>query len=110
MNNKKLKLKIISGVFFALAFIGLFFFLFSGDNLEILKSLFTEDYTKEELKDRLRDFGIKGYITISILAMLQIIIAFLPAEPVQVLAGVTFGFIRGFAACMVGVLVGNTLI
>ena len=109
MKNKKLRLKIISAFAFAIAFALLMLFLFSGDNFEILRSIFLEEHTKEELQDKLRDFGIKGYITISILAMLQILIAFLPAEPVQVIAGITFGFIRGLAACMVGVIVGNSI-
>ena len=109
MKNKKLRLKIISAFAFAIAFALLMLFLFSGDNFEILRSIFLEEHTKEELQDKLSDFGIKGYITISILAMLQILIAFLPAEPVQVIAGITFGFIRGLAACMVGVIVGNSV-
>jgi uncharacterized membrane protein YdjX (TVP38/TMEM64 family)/1-acyl-sn-glycerol-3-phosphate acyltransferase len=84
-------------------------FLFYGDNFEILRSIFLEEHTKEELQDKLKDFGLKGYITISILAMLQIVMTFLPAEPIQVIAGITFGFIRGLAACMVGVIAGNSV-
>ncbi|MBE6787512.1 MAG: hypothetical protein E7537_04100, partial [Ruminococcaceae bacterium] len=42
--------------------------------------------------------------------MLQVVCAFLPAEPTQVAAGVVFGFPVGFACCAVGVAIGNTLI
>ena len=42
--------------------------------------------------------------------MLQVVMAFLPAEPVQVIAGITFGFLRGLAACAFGVILGNSII
>ncbi len=42
--------------------------------------------------------------------MLQVVIAVLPAEPIQVVAGLTFGFWIGTLACLVGVVVSNTVI
>ena len=85
-------------------------FVFSGDNFDLLKSLFIEEHTNEELRDKLADFGVKGYITIIVLSMLQVIISFLPAEPVQVLSGITFGFHIGLLLCTIGVFLGNTAI
>ena len=83
---------------------------FSGGNIDILKSLFRDNLSDEQMIDRLRDFGWRGYLAATVLAMLQVIVAFLPAEPVQVLAGFTFGFPVGLLCCMTGVLIGNTLI
>ena len=88
----------------------LYLFLFTGENKEILKTVFSHDLTNEEIQEHLSGFGIRGQITISILAMLQVVIAVLPAEPVQVVAGLTFGFWIGTLACLVGVVVGNTVI
>ncbi len=85
-------------------------FVFSGDNFDLLRSLFIEEHTNEELREKLADFGVKGYITIIVLSMLQVVISFLPAEPVQVLSGITFGFPVGLLLCTVGVMLGNTLI
>ncbi|MBR5523876.1 MAG: VTT domain-containing protein [Clostridia bacterium] len=83
---------------------------FSGDNFVVLKNLFTQDLSNEEMRDLLNDFGWRGKIAITVMAMLQVVCAFLPAEPVQVLGGFTFGFPVGLLCCMVGVLLGNTLI
>ena len=88
----------------------LYLFLFTGDNKEILRTVFSHDLTNDEIQEHLSGFGIRGQITISILAMLQVVIAVLPAEPVQVVAGLTFGFWIGTLACLVGVAVGNTVI
>lgn len=85
-------------------------FLLTGENIEILKTVFSKDLTNEEIQEHLSGFGIRGQITISILAMLQVVIAVLPAEPVQVIAGLTFGFWVGVLACTVGVILGNTVI
>lgn len=85
-------------------------FLFTEENIEILRHVFTNDLTNDEIQMHLRALGIRGQITVSILSMLQVIIAVLPAEPVQVLAGLTFGFGIGTLSCMAGVILGNTAI
>ncbi len=111
MNVKsKRALKISLLVLFMLTIGLLLLFLFSGENSDILRRVFTEDMTREEIKDALRDFGIRGYITISLLSMLQVILTVFPAEPVQVLGGVAFGFLRGLAAYMFGMIIANTIL
>lgn len=105
-----LKLKIWSAIIFFVVAIGLAFFLFSGGTLEIIKGIFRDDISNEEVRDALFAFRIKGYITIGILSNLQVVLTVLPAEPVQVVAGLTFGFLWGGLACIVGVFIGNTLI
>ncbi len=110
MKNKarRNKLLILLGVF--VLFILLAVFLFSGDNFILLKSIFAEEHTNEELQEKLGDFGIKGYITIAVLSMLQVMLPFLPAEPVQVIAGIAFGFPIGVLCCTIGVILGNLFI
>ena len=107
---KKRKIKIALAIGFVFVFALLMLLLFSGSNADLIRSIFTDDLSQDEIQDKLREFGIRGYITITLLSMLQIVLTFLPAEPVQVIAGVTFGFLRGLAACMVGVILGNTVI
>ena len=110
MKNKSLKLKIVAITVSVIVVALLAWFLLSDENILLFKSIFSGNYTQDEIQDKLREVGIRGYITISVLSMLQVIVAILPAEPVQVLAGITFGFIRGLAACAVGVFIGNTVI
>lgn len=106
--SRKIKLLILGGVLIIFVLLGVF--LLSGDNYEILKSIFAEHHTNEELQEKLKGFGIRGYITVGILAMLQVMLPFLPAEPVQVIAGIAFGFPIGIACCTAGVLLGNLFI
>ena len=88
----------------------LIWFALSGNNAELLKNLFTANLSNEELSAQLMGFGWRGYIVTAILAVMQVVCTFLPAEPVQVLAGFTFGFPVGLLCCMVGVAVGSTMI
>lgn len=111
MKNKarRNKILILFGVF--IIFVLLMVFLLSGDNLDILRSIFAdENLDNDELREKLSKFGIKGYITITILAMLQVVLPFLPAEPVQVIAGIAFGFPIGVLCCTIGVILGNLFI
>lgn len=91
-------------------FAGLIWLILSGDNFELLKNLFFGHLTKEELGAQLKGAGWHEYVVITVLATLQVVCTFLPAEPVQVLAGITFGFPVGLLCCMIGVLCGSTLI
>ncbi len=110
MQNKKTKLKIYAALLFVVLLIGLMFFLFSGGNIKILQEVFKEDVTKEEVRASLEQFGWKGYVTLGMLSMLQVVFAFLPAEPVQVISGLSFGLWKGGLVCLAGVFVGNTII
>ncbi len=105
LSGRKAILSIL--LFSALLFV---FFLLSGDNLKLLKELFSGDLGNEELRDRLKDLGFGGYITIAVLSMLQVVCTFIPSEPIQVLGGLAFGFPIGLLCCMVGVFLGNSAI
>ena len=108
--SQKKKLKILTAIACVLLFVGLMIFLFSGDNYVILQDMYRSDLDREELQDALSSLGYKGYVTFGLLSMLQVVLTFLPAEPAQVLAGLSFGFLRGVGICLVGVFAGNTII
>ena len=111
MSVKNLKSKVIIIILLSLIVVGLCAFLLSDENIAIFKGIFSaDDITREEVQERLSELGIRGYITVITLAMLQVVLAFLPAEPVQVIAGVSFGFPIGLLLCTIGVFLGNTVI
>ena len=106
--STKLKLCVLLGLAVLLFLLGLF--LCSGGNIDLIRSVFMEKHTDEELREKLLDLGFRGYATVAVLSMLQVVFTFWPAEPVQVLAGLGFGFPIGLLCCAVGVLLGNSLI
>ncbi len=110
MVNKKKKMKTITYILLPVILGLLLWMCFADGNFDIIKSVFTDNLTNEEVHDRLLELGIRGYATVVILAMLQVVFTFLPAEPVQVIAGIAFGFPVGLLCCTVGVLLGNSLV
>ncbi len=102
--------KIVLAFVVVFLIVGLFCFALSGDNALIIKSLFTDDLTNDQMIELVKGFGLKGAITLGILSMLQVVLTFLPAEPVQVLSGICYGLHKGMLICAIGVFVGNTVI
>ena len=104
--TKNRKSKILAIAIFTVAVLGLAVFLFSGENFKLVLSVVKGDFDIEEYEG----FGIRGNITIAILSMLQVILTFVPAEPVQVISGLMFGFLEGGLVCLIGLAAGNTVI
>lgn len=110
VTEKPMKYKIL--IVFSAVIVSAFLILLalSSGNLAIIKCLFIQDLSNEEMKELLSGFGWRGYIVTTALSMLQVVCTFFPAEPVQVLAGITFSLPIALLCCMLGVLFGNTLI
>ena len=104
----KTKLFVVLGGLLLLA--GILAFLLSNDNIFLFKEFFRKDITQEEIREIAQKFGVRGMISIGLLSMLQVVLMFLPAEPVQVIAGVSYGLWVGLGLCAAGVFLGNTLI
>lgn len=100
----------MTAIFLAVFLSLLLWFFLSGENAMLLRSIFLEKQTGDELRESLLALGFRGYITIAALSMLQVLVAFLPAEPVQVIAGLSFGFPLGLLCCAIGVFLGNLMI
>ena len=66
--SKNIKIKVLSIILTTLAVVGLFWFMFSGDNRLIIKQLFSADLNQEEFVVLIRSFGLRGCITLSILS------------------------------------------
>ena len=54
--------------------------------------------------------GIWGRLAFVGMMVLQIIIAFIPGEPLEIAAGYAFGVVEGTLLCMLGTLVGGLLV
>jgi len=111
--GKKIKInkaKVITALVSALVLAGLMVFLFSGDNFKVIKSLFRSDITKDEVQVLLSSLGWKAYIVLGILSTLQVVVTFVPAEPIQVMAGVSLGIWKGTLICVIGIIIGSTII
>ncbi len=61
-------------------------------------------------RSRIESFGILGYGIMVLIIIIQMILAFLPGEPVEFAAGFCFGAFGGTIVCLIANLIGTTLI
>ena len=54
--------------------------------------------------------GIWGVIILLLIQMLQIVIAFIPGEPIEVLSGALYGALGGLFLCLAGCVLASTVI
>ena len=73
-------------------------------------ALITSQTARDEFVEWVRSHGVWGMLVFLALEIFQIVVAVVPGEPVQIMAGALYGPVGGLALCMVGILIGSTLI
>ena len=64
----------------------------------------------QEFRNFIENFGIFGIGVMLLIQIGQIVVAFIPGELVEFLAGCMYGTVGGLAVCLVGVSVGQAII
>ena len=62
------------------------------------------------LQDWIDSLGAWGWLFLLAIQILQIVIAFIPGEPVELFAGVLYGAWGGLAVCLLGIVLGEALV
>ncbi|MCM1289447.1 MAG: VTT domain-containing protein [Corallococcus sp.] len=75
---------------------------------DIIKFNKAEDY--DGLRKYMQNFGVAGAGVIALLEMLQMIVIFIPAEFVQIAAGLSYPIYFALPICMLGVFLGSSVI
>lgn len=97
-------LKITLSIIVILVFIGLIIYLFP-----IIKNLSTKE-GQVQFKEQIQSTGIYGFLMLFGLQIAQIILAVLPGEPLEVLAGMCYGAIGGAIFIFITVAITTSLI
>lgn len=74
-----------------------------------IKLLMTEE-GRIEFQQKLNSFGIWKFVIFVLCQVLQIIFAFIPGEPFEIISGVMFGWLGGLFMCMIGILIGTACV
>ena len=65
---------------------------------------------KDGAKELLESKGILGFITVSIIEALQMVVIFIPAEFIQLTSGMTYPWYLALILCDLGVILGSSII
>lgn len=64
----------------------------------------------EAFRDWVDSYGILGRILFVGMVVLQVLVAFIPGEPVELAAGYAFGFVEGSLLTLLGFLIGSWVV
>jgi uncharacterized membrane protein YdjX (TVP38/TMEM64 family) len=70
----------------------------------------TDKAALDSYREQIRQKGVLGWFTLLGIQLLQIIVAVIPGEPIELLSGMLYGTWGGLAICLIGVVIGTTAI
>ena len=103
MTEKQKKALTIAGFIIFLAVMGLV-------TLFVGRPLISFAKEPEKFREWVNGFGVWGKLIFVGLIVLQIIVAFIPGEPFEIVAGYAFGTFWGTLLCVVGEVIGSVLV
>lgn len=74
------------------------------------KSLIELVKDTERFKGWIEGFGLWGIIVFVVIRVVQTIFKFIPTEPIEIGAGLVWGWFGGFALCLLGNIIGSVII
>ncbi|MEG2348062.1 MAG: VTT domain-containing protein [Clostridia bacterium] len=87
-----------------------FLFLFAAIKFfPIIKNLGNETY-RVEFKETIAAKGFIGVLEVLALQILQIVVAIIPGQPMEVIAGMLYGTFGGILLCLIGIFIGTSIV
>ncbi len=78
--------------------------------LRPLFSSLTTQQGRDSFKEILTSFGVGGWFIFLAIQVLQVIVAIIPGEPVEIMAGFMYGGFGGLLTCLLGIFIGTCAI
>lgn len=103
MNFIKQKKKELLVILIGIVLMGIICLFFYQPMMDIFKN-------PQALRYQLKDLGILGYVVLMLIMAMQVIFVFLPGEIIEIMAGFLYGPIGGLITCLIGSLIGSSLI
>lgn len=69
-----------------------------------------DEKSRIEFKNEISQMGFKGVLMVLGLQILQIAVAVIPGQPMEIVSGMLYGTWGGMLLCLVGVFLGTTLV
>lgn len=75
-----------------------------------LISKLANEETRIEFKNDIANMGFKGVLTVLGLQILQIVVAVIPGQPMEIVSGMLYGTWGGMLLCLVGIFLGTLMV
>lgn len=106
INNKKRIqcLKIIISI------IVLLFIIFATIKLFPLIAKLSNEDTREIAREEISSMGIRGIFLVILLQIIQIVVAVIPGQPMEIISGMLYGTWGGMVVCLLGIFIGTAIV
>lgn len=86
-------------------------FILAMTALTIISLPLIQSYSNpEKFREYIESFGVLGFLVMLLIQIAQIIVAFIPGELVEFIAGTIYGWLGGLLLCSLGILTGQFII
>ncbi len=65
---------------------------------------------REAFSEQVYAWGFRGWLVLLGIQVLQVLLALIPGEPIEIVAGVLYGTVGGTLTCLLGLLIGSVMI
>ncbi len=69
-----------------------------------------QEESRELFKEKIDSFGFGGILIMLFIQILQVFVAFIPGEPIEILMGVMYGTVGGLLLSLLGCAIGSVLV
>ena len=70
----------------------------------------SDPVARENLQQYFASKGIGGWLIFLVVQILQVVVAMIPGEPIEICAGLLYGPVWGTLSCMLGILIGSLIV
>lgn len=68
----------------------------------------SDPVTQQRIKDWINSLGTGGWLLVLGVQVAQVVIAFIPGEPVEILSGILYGGVGGLLLCLLGCVIASS--
>jgi len=79
-------------------------------NITPIITALSEGDAREEFKQKIDNFGFVGIFVMLFIQILQVFVAIVPGEPIEILMGVMYGTVGGLLLSLLGCAIGSLLV
>lgn len=65
---------------------------------------------QDNIVNKIRSKGFIGWFIFLLIQILQVLISFIPGEPVEIIAGILYGSFGGLLTCLLGCFIGSCIV
>lgn len=77
--------------------------------MPLIKMLINSD-TRMQAKDEIASMGIYGVFLIILLQVIQIVVAVIPGQPMEIISGMLYGTFGGLIVSLIGIFIGTAIV